>query len=115
MMQQTLMKLLSMKLLKTGNGTKGAYSGFELCLNNFNNLFIGSKHPYIFFNQDHTTLTFIGFNVNDKLQCTDPKYPDEIIKGCTIPQSVYECLLTQGLNLKEEDCNSWNKYDKLFL
>jgi len=75
-----------------------------------NNLFTFSKHPYIFFNQDQTTLTFIGFNVNENLQCTDPKNPCDIIEDCTIPKSVYECLLTQGLNLKEESCNLWAKY-----
>jgi len=46
--------------------------------------------------------------VNDNLQCTDPK-TGNVIEGCAVPQSVYDCLLTQGVNLKKDDCNSWDK------
>ena len=67
-----------------------------------------SKHPYIFFNQDHMTMTFIGFKVNDEYQCTDPK-SGEVIEGCDVPENVFKGILTQGVNLKKDDTNSWNK------
>jgi len=68
-----------------------------------------SKHPYIFFNQDHMTMTFIGFKVDDEYQCTDPK-SGEVIEGCTVPETVYNGLLNQGVNLKVDSTNSWSKY-----
>jgi len=52
-------------------------------------------------------MTFIGFKVNDEYQCTDPK-SGEIIKGYTVPETIYKVLLEQGVNLKED--NSWSKY-----
>ena len=68
-----------------------------------------SQHPYIFFNQDHTTMTFIGFKVDDKGQCYDFK-SNEPIKDCEVPVNVCECLITQGVDLQKQDCNTWEKY-----
>ena len=74
-----------------------------------------SQHPYIFFNQDGTTMTFVGFNVDETGQCSDFK-SKKLIEGCQVPVSVCECLATQGVNLQKEDCNKWTKYVKyLFL
>jgi len=56
------------------------------------------------------TFTFLGFNVSDTLQCTDPKNDKDVIKGCTIPESVHKFLLRQNVDLKQENCNSWSKY-----
>ena len=53
-------------------------------------------------------MTFIGFKVNDNLQCTDAK-TGKAIEGCKVPKTVYECLLTQGVNLKKDDCSTWDK------
>lgn len=55
------------------------------------------------------TMTFVGFKVDDKGQCHDFK-SDEFIEDCWVPVNVCECLLTQGVNLQKEDCNTWTKY-----
>ena len=68
-----------------------------------------SQHPYIFFNQDHMTMTFVGFKVDNKGQCYDFK-SEKRIEGCKVPVNVCECLMTQGVNLQKEDCNKWSKY-----
>ena len=68
-----------------------------------------SQHPYIFFNQDHMTMTFVGFKVDNKGQCYDFK-SEKRIEGCKVPVNVCECLMTQGVNLQKEDCNKWLKY-----
>lgn len=72
------------------------------------NLLFYSQHPYIFFNQDHNTMTFIGFEVDDKGQCYDTK-SNEIIKDCQVPLNVCECLSTQAVKL-QKDCSMWTKY-----
>ena len=36
---------------------------WKYAYNNYKTLFL-SSHPYLFFNQDHTTMTFFGFNVD---------------------------------------------------
>ena len=70
-----------------------------------------SQHPYIFFNQDHMTMTFVGFKVDEKGQCYDFK-SENIIEDCRVPVNVCKCLATQGVNLQKEDCNKWTKYVK---
>jgi len=73
------------------------------------NFLLYSQHPYIFFNQDHMTMTFIGFKVNDKYQSTDPK-SGKVIEGCDVPKNVFNSILTQGVDLRNYVTNSWNKY-----
>ena len=35
-------------------------------------MLLSSFHPYIFFNKDHNSMTFIGFNVKDNGDLIDP-------------------------------------------
>ena len=35
-------------------------------------VFVFSPHPYIFFNQDHITMTFLGFHINPNGDLIDP-------------------------------------------
>ena len=57
------------------------------------------------------TMTFVGFQVDDKGQCQDFK-SKKLIKDCRVPVKVCECLATQGVHLQGEDCNMWTKYVK---
>ena len=68
-----------------------------------------SQHPYIFFNQDHMTMTFVGFKVDENGQCQDFK-SEKPITDCRVPVSVCDCLRTQGVDLQKEDCNKWTRY-----
>ena len=53
--------------------------------------FLSSFHPYIFFNKDHNSMTFIGFNVNNNGDLIDP------IKKKSICQSLLPSALLKGL------------------
>ena len=60
------------------------------------------------------TMTFVGFKVDDKGQCYDFK-SNELIQDCQVPANVCECLITQGVNLQKEDCNTWTKYVDVYI
>ena len=42
---------------------------------------VPSFHPYLFFNQDHVTLTFLGFNVDSRGNLYDPDTKQIIQRG----------------------------------
>ena len=49
--------------------------------------FVYSYHPYIFFNKDHNSMTFIGFNVTSNGTLIDP----------VTKKPIYQDLLTREL------------------
>ena len=56
--------------------------------------FFYSFHPYLFFNQDHTTLTFLGFNVDANGNLYDPD-TNNIIKRSIMTNNLYQDLNRQ--------------------
>ena len=40
-----------------------------------------SPHPYLFFNQDHITMTFLGFFINSAGDLVDPQTSQTLEKG----------------------------------
>ena len=66
-----------------------------------------SFHPYIFFNQDRITMTFVGFHIDNSGSLTDPDSQKIIEKNLMSRQ------LRIGLELQGVDMNtnyaSWNK------
>ena len=56
--------------------------------------FFYSFHPYLFFNQDHTTLTFLGFNVDANGNLYDPD-TNNIIKRSIMNNNLYQDLNRQ--------------------
>ena len=46
---------------KRWNTRLACFNQFSRCMIYY--IFQYSKHPYLFFNQDHTTMTFLGFSI----------------------------------------------------
>ena len=73
-------------------------------------MFAISTHPYIFFNPDHVTLTFLGFQVDADgvSQFLDPQ------TGEIIQQQLMSRHLRTGLHVQNVDLNndfeSYSKY-----
>ena len=44
-------------------------------------LVLFSPHPYLFFNQDHITMTFLGFFINSAGDLVDPQTSQILEKG----------------------------------
>ena len=53
-----------------------------------------SFHPYLFFNQDHVTLTFLGFNVDSRGNLYDPD-TKKIIQCGIMTRDLYQDLNRQ--------------------
>ena len=53
-----------------------------------------SFHPYLFFNQDHVTLTFLGFNVDSRGNLYDPDTKN-IIQPGIMTRDLYQDLNRQ--------------------
>ena len=66
-----------------------------------------SSHPYIFFNNDRVSITFVGFKVNAVGELIDPETNVEIEPGILKPK-LYDGLVANGVDFKE-DYHSWDK------
>ena len=44
-------------------------------------LLLFSPHPYLFFNQDHITMTFLGFFINSAGDLVDPQTSQTLEEG----------------------------------
>lgn len=71
-------------------------------------MFLHSKHPYIFFNQDGNSMTFFGIKVNENLEIVDYK-TNQKIAGLEISKCVYNILTAQGVDLKKGDSTKYAK------
>ena len=60
-------------------------------------LLLFSPHPYLFFNQDHITLTFLGFFVNFAGDVVDPETSQTLEKGLMSKQ-LRDGLRAQGVH-----------------
>jgi len=70
-------------------------------------LFISSFHPYLFFNRDHVSVTFLGFKIAPDGNLVDPKN-DEVIERGLMTKQLRDGLTRQRVNF-DEDYNAWNK------
>ncbi len=60
-----------------------------------------SPHPYIFFNFDHESLTFLGFNIDEETgNLLDPRTQD-VLKEHIIEKPLYDGLLGNFIDLQE--------------
>ena len=66
-----------------------------VCLTIFILLF--SPHPYLFFNQDRTTMTFLGFFINSAGDLVDPQTGQTLEKGL-ISKPLRDGLKAQGVD-----------------
>ena len=66
-----------------------------------------SSHPYIFFNQDGMSITFVGFMVTRNGDLVDPAHGG-VLEGAIMTQQLYAGLLANKVNF-EEDYRKWQK------
>ena len=71
-------------------------------------LILHSSHPYLFFNQDEITFTFVGFMVNSNGDLCDPTQRGSVLERGIMPQQLYTGLKTQNVNF-DEDYRHWPK------
>ena len=71
-------------------------------------IFSSSIHPYIFFNPDHATLTFLGFRVDPDGNLLDPQ-TEEIVKENLMSKHLRTGLHVQKVDFST-DFESYTKY-----
>ncbi|ROL47362.1 E3 ubiquitin-protein ligase rnf213-alpha [Anabarilius grahami] len=75
-------------------------------------------HPYIFFNDDHVSMTFIGFhlqpNANNGIDAVDPS-TKRVIKQNIMTRQLYDGLKLQRVpfNIDFDQLPRWDKIEKL--
>ena len=67
----------------------------------FHYIFCCSFHPYIFFNKDHNTMTFIGFSINSNGDLIDPATRKVIHEGL-LTRQLLRGLKAQGLTFNDD-------------
>ena len=67
-----------------------------------------SFHPYIFFNHDNVSLTFLGFKITPDGNLVDPK-TGVIVEEQLLTKELRYGLVLQRINF-EEDYNTWDRY-----
>ena len=68
-----------------------------------------SSHPYIFFNQDRVTMTFVGFHIDQNGNLIDPDRR-VIIQPNLMSRHLRTGLFVQKVDM-ETNYESWSKYD----
>ena len=69
-----------------------------------------SFHPYIFFNQDHISVTFLGFKITRDGNLVDPK-TNAIMEEQLLKKRLQTGLKVQGVNF-DENYNAWHRYSE---
>ncbi len=68
--------------------------------------YICSSHPYIFFNDDGVSITFVGFIINSKGDLVDPRRT--VLEARIMHPRLYAGLKHQGVNFSD-DYRNWEK------
>ena len=68
-------------------------------------LFYHSFHPYIFFNKDHNSMTFIGFCANNNGDLIDPATREVIHERLFTPK-LLRGLRTQQVSFNDDSSNN---------
>ncbi|XP_062573652.1 E3 ubiquitin-protein ligase rnf213-alpha-like, partial [Saccostrea cucullata] len=61
-----------------------------------------SPHPYLFFNADHTSMTFVGFNVNRFSGDILDHRTDKVLSEVKMPYDLYRALERNCVDLNED-------------
>ncbi|KAL3881514.1 hypothetical protein ACJMK2_027946, partial [Sinanodonta woodiana] len=61
-----------------------------------------SPHPYIFFNPDGHTITFLGFNIERNTGNLIDQQTKRVIETAIMPQNLYDSLLCNGVPISED-------------
>lgn len=81
-------------------------------MNDTENASFFSSHPYIFFNRDKISITFVGFRVTTNCDLVQPNSGD-ILERNVMSQALYSGLRRQGVNFNE-DYRTWMKGEMIY-
>jgi hypothetical protein len=70
-----------------------------------------SSHPYLFFNKDGHTMTFLGVQINQDGYMIDPRTGNTLERQM-MTRDLSTALHTQGFRL-QENCDAWDKRRKI--
>ncbi|XP_068735057.1 LOW QUALITY PROTEIN: E3 ubiquitin-protein ligase rnf213-alpha-like [Montipora capricornis] len=70
-----------------------------------------SPHPYLFFNEDHITMTFLGFSINSNGDLVDPQ-TNRILEKGLMPKNLRIGLQAQRVDFGVNTDN-WKKAEKI--
>ena len=75
---------------------------------------ICSPHPYIFFNNDRATITFVGFVIQLLGQYGDllNPYNSQVLEKSIITKQLFEGLQTNKVNF-QDNSRLWTKWDMI--
>ena len=71
-----------------------------------------NSHPYIFFNPDRHTMTFLGFHISKHGHLVDSDNPSHVIETNIMHPQLLQMLTANRVNL-QEDFNQLNKIQKI--
>ena len=71
-----------------------------------------NSHPYIFFNPDRHTMTFLGFHISNQGHLVDSDNPTSVIETNMMHPQLLQILTANGVNL-QENFNQLNKIQKI--
>ena len=66
------------------------------------------KNPYIFFNEDLQTMTFLGISISKNLDLLDSFDSNRLKEKKAVSRQLYNTLKMNQVDL-DEDCNSWDR------
>ena len=81
------------------------YTHMIVCTYIINTYIFHSFHPYIFFNQDRVSLTFLGFKITLDGHLVDPKV-NRVMEYNLLTKELRNGLALQGVKF-DEDFNAW--------
>ena len=97
--------------LKGDNGQDGAnlLTNFEIIERR---KWENNSHPYIFFNPDGHTMTFLGFHISNQGHLVDSDNPSHVIEANIMHPQLLQILTANKVNL-QENFNKLNKIGKI--
>ncbi len=73
--------------------------------------FLCSTHPYIFFNQDRESITFVGFTVTPEGDLIDPA-TQQVLENAIMTPQLYEGLQHNGVNFQDNFQDNYRNWGK---
>ena len=70
------------------------------------------SQPYLYFNEDRQSMTFLGVQVSKNQNLMDPLKPSSILEKKVISKDLYDTLIRNRVDL-QDDCITWDKAKKI--
>ena len=68
--------------------------------------------PYLYFNEDRQSMTFLGVQVSNKRNLIDPLKSSNVLEKKIISKDLYDTLIRNRVDL-QDDCMKWDKAKKI--